>query len=256
MASSWVSLGTVLVLCASCVGGVALTGSGGSHIGVARAACRARAVRAQLEGLEEEDKRPHWQSPPPEGIPEQALADRSGPFWTTLGEPDEQTGERPNFLRRDDWHISSTYTDEVRAAMAAREEQEVLYAKERGTGQEVSFEIELPDEGGGYMEVEEADVDPDRERPVARVPMPTSWQEYQQLVKQVEDVQSAASPSTDEHTDAARHLEGLEEFYESFKRILAEGWTLSYDPRIDAAGHFLLTSKKKNKKTTTMKARA
>ena len=56
----------------------------------------------------------------PEDLHDAAKADRTGPFWSSLGEPDISTGVRPSYLRRDDWHISSTYTAEERAAAEAR----------------------------------------------------------------------------------------------------------------------------------------
>merc|ERR1719399_1854964 len=61
----------------------------------------------------------------PEDLHEAAKSDRRGPFWSSLGEPDVTTGPRPSYMRRDDWHISSTYTPEERAQVLKEEQEEV-----------------------------------------------------------------------------------------------------------------------------------
>jgi hypothetical protein len=121
--------------------------------------------------------------PYPEGLHEAAKADRAGPFWSTLGEPDDKSGIRPSYLRRDDWHISSTYTNDERAAMEA-EEQEWIAAKDA---------LSL-----GAVVKEDEWLDPDREREhikfektlaqgavSSKLPMPQSWQEYQFMQEQL-----------------------------------------------------------------------
>ena len=75
-----------------------------------------------IDGLDlddDGDDSEHIRDPPeyPQNLHDPAKADRDGPFWSSLGEPDVTTGVRPAYLRRDDWHISSTYSAEKRAAI-------------------------------------------------------------------------------------------------------------------------------------------
>lgn len=160
---------------------------------------------------------PFWWRPPPRGIPDQMLADRRGPYFATLGEPDEQTGERPDFLRRDDWHPSSRYTTEERTALAFADAQA---AAEGATDEWDNVDAIVPLEEEEFHE----NFDPiDCVEKIACCSMPTSWQEYQGLVQQVKEVQADPAATATQHEEAARLLLGLDRFYPTFKNILAEG---------------------------------
>lgn len=227
---------------------------------------RAAACRAQLDdvdGLEDIDvssfdvesegetpeAEPRYEPPPyPDGLHDAAKADREGPFWSSLGEPDVTTGVRPSYLRRDDWHISSTYTAEEREAFE-REEQEFVM-----TG----GNVEVPAEGE-VIDIETlVDYDPLRELPYmelddevasgtqpSKMPMPQSWQEYQSLQEQLREYADAGSTaSASDREEAARHAESLDAFYETFKAVLAEGWTLCNNPAVEESASFLIRMKK------------
>lgn len=180
--------------------------------------CRHRfgVVRSQLLSDESEGRDPPWRTPPPKGIPEDSLADRRGPFWTSLGEPDEITGERPGFLLRNDWHISSIMTKEE----LLEEEQKLLQAEREDQGQE-----EEDDDAAGrfakYMEFEESVV-PARKHKVSPYPMPGNWQEYQALQSQVSIVLEHAEATAKERKEAESYLKDMAEGYDRFKAILAE----------------------------------
>jgi hypothetical protein len=203
-----------------------------------------------VEGENEEpESEPRYEPAPyPDGLHDAAKADREGPFWTTLGEPDVTTGVRPQYLRRDDWHISSTYTAEEREAFE-REEQEFRMA---------NGNVEVPAEGE-VIDIEPLeDYDPmselqymDLDDEVAsgaqpsKLPMPQSWQEYQSLqeqLRQYADPDSSASPQ--EREEAAGHAESLDAFYDTFKVVLAEGWTLNNNVAVEESASFLIRMKK------------
>ena len=215
------------------VDGVVFTYSSGSLTILQRRCSLQRACDAQAQVVAEEgegdEKMPVWQTPPPAGIPKQALADRNGPFWTTLGEPDEQTGARPNFLRRDDWHFSSVFSEEEREAQVLADSEDGSTAADGAEEGDVEITFPEPDEAT-YMAFESEDIDPIRERPEPLVPMPSSWQEYQHLVSQVQAIQSDGKMVVAMRDEAASHLEKLESFYETFKKILAEGYALLHAP--------------------------
>ena len=180
--------------------------------------------------------------PYPEGLHEAAKADRAGPFWSTLGEPDDKSGIRPSYLRRDDWHISSTYTNDERAAMEA-EEQEWIAAKDA---------LSL-----GAVVKEEEWLDPDREREhmkfektlaqgavSSKLPMPQSWQEYQFMQEQLAQNTVDERLSPKQRKEAAELEQKLANFYSEFKIILAEGWTLENNADVEATAQFLLAVRK------------
>ena len=226
------------------VDGAALVGNSGvcGPRCAARRGVRAPAPRAQEE--EEEDL-----SVSHAGVPQPALADRDGPFWTTLGEPNARTGARPDFLRRDDWHISSTYTDEQRNdaeaaavadALASSDAREKALAEEEESPAAKGADMELVD----YMIFEEDDLDPERERRTSKAKMPSNWQEFQFLQDSMRAHAEGAEAEAD-RAEAASIASELDAFYESFKVVLAEGWTLDFDPSVDRAATFLLNMKGK-----------
>ena len=189
------------------------------------------------EELEQEFVRP----PPayPEGLHDPAKADRSGPFWSSLGEPDESTGVRPDYLRRDDWHISSTYTAEERTAV---DDAERAYID--------SVTIEMPED----LEEEEEEEDPFAEKEYMKLepgppqsgaqksalPMPQSWQEDQALQGQMVELGRSESALGDAQRAAAeQHVEKLADFYPTFKDILAGGWELLNNKEIEDAVAFV-----------------
>lgn len=187
---------------------------------------RALRLVAQLDEDEPSEEAPiSWRTEPPKGVPEAALADRRGPFWTSLGEPDENTGPRPNFLRRNDWHISSVRTDEE---TEEEEEKIALLDSEDDITQYASGEDDDPDardplKRSKYMQVEPEVVPEDRERRTSKYPMPKTWQEYQHLQSELGQLSSQSSLSSKERKEADDLLRRMEEGYLQFKRILAEG---------------------------------
>ena len=143
----------------------------------------------------------------PEDLHDAAKADRTGPFWSSLGEPDETTGVRPAYLRRDDWHISSTYTPEHRAAVAT-EEQDFIDAAA----------IELPEEDDRTEEEIDAAYDPFAELQYmqleeelvtgtepSQLKLPNTWQEYQFLQKQMAELVTDESLSPADREVAGTH---------------------------------------------------
>mmetsp|Transcript_20646 Transcript_20646/g.52568 ORF Transcript_20646/g.52568 Transcript_20646/m.52568 type:complete len:263 (+) Transcript_20646:40-828(+) len=224
---------------------------------------RRRAGNTQLQIIPEGEKKPEIdmamvdpddfeyqdseRDPPPypEGLHDAAKADRHGPFWSTLGEPDSSTGTRPGYLRRDDWHISSTYTAGERESYAAEEEEFIAAAN--------ALTIEMP-------EADEEDEDPFREREYIKfepklasgatkseIKMPQTWQEYQFLQEQIASFAAEESLSEADRKEALRHEETLADFYVEFKVIIAEGWELMNNQSVEAAARYLLTMRKKVK---------
>ena len=156
------------------------------------------------------------------GVP--AFVAHEGPFSTSWGVPDESTGPRPNFLLPTDWHVSASYSEEEKADME-EERKEALQA--------MLATIELPPETGdpeeekeetvNYMVLEEGEWDKAelRARVKAKVPMPTSWQEYQRLQGQLDELLVAEPKPTKAMAAEGERLQGaLEEFYPTFKDIL------------------------------------
>ena len=118
-------------------------------------------------------------APPPE-----TLDESDGPFATTLGEWDGE-GDKPNYQLPMDWHITSTFDEEQKAA--AQMEAEAAVANP-DTGVEES--IVNPDElwapvepyeepKFSFMEYESGNPEPMNLK--STTAMPKSWQEYQYL---------------------------------------------------------------------------
>ena len=194
--------------------------------------------------------RPVREPPPyPEGLHPAAKADREGPFWSSLGEPDVSTGVRPPYLRRDDWHISSTYTAAERAAVEEEERQYI---------ESVTIEVPVRGEGDEFEEEEEEEEDPFQEREYmklepteaphvepSKVPLPQTWQEYQFMQEQVARYAAAADVSPADKAEATEHEQALAGYYDDFKTILAEGWTLQANRITEGAAAFLIKMKKR-----------
>lgn len=202
-------------------------------------------------GEEEEDPLA-WRYPEyPEGMHDAGKADRRGPFWSSLGEPDVSTGPRPNYLRRDDWHISSTYTNEQREAIAKEEaevkavmeekrrEGEIAAAALEGTVEESMSDEEFfaPSE---YMRLEPGPPHTGPLPPPSKYPMPNTWQAYQALQEKVfllgEDEEALRE-------EAAGHEAALRDFYQTFKDIVGNGWKIQNNPQVEAAMEFILKNR-------------
>ena len=181
--------------------------------------------------------------PYPDGLHEPAKADRDGPFWSSLGEPDASTGVRPPYLRRDDWHVSSTYSSDKRSAVKEEEDNFIE-----------SVRIELPEDE------DEVEDDPEswlkenygqdreymqREAPLKGDPiapselaMPNTWQDYQDLQERIGQLASSETVPEVEREMARRHEANLADFYLQFKDIISEsmgGWKLENSPYIENA---------------------
>jgi len=72
--------------------------------------------------------------------------------------------------------------------------------------------------------------------------MPRSWQEYQALQARVEAIagETIGDCTAQERAQANEFMQKLQEFYPSFKSILAEGWRLDGDPTVDDAIDFVI----------------
>merc|ERR1712050_731564 len=166
------------------------------------------------------------------------------------GEPDECTGARPGFLRRDDWHISSTKNqeecdeEEGLASIVEREGGALRARREEGDEDDIEFVFSAED--NQFMQLED-DISEDRVQRVAAMPMPSSWQEYQHLQQQLERLETSQATSAEERDEAAGHLRNLEEGYEQFKAIVSEGWELQFDPSLENALTFVVRTEKANK---------
>jgi hypothetical protein len=186
----------------------------------------------------------------PEDLHEAAKSDRRGPFWSSLGEPDVTTGPRPPYQRRDDWHISSTYTPEERAQVLKEEREEVERVAEQREAAEIEAAAKLAEaEEGSYedffapkefMKLEEGEIEW-KELAPPQYPLPTTWQEYQAVQEKVR----AIGESEDLREEAAKHGENLVEFYQTFKDILANGWAVKNNSDVEAAMEFMMAHKKK-----------
>ena len=189
------------------------------------------------------------QPPPyPEGLHDPAKADREGPFWSSLGEPDSSTGVRPAYLRRDDWHISSTYTAEQRAAVEA-EEAAYIESVRIETPEEDEEEEEEEDWSAEniairreYMQLEEDNGGARAQ--ASELPMPNSWQDYQELQEQIASLTSADWISSSDRDVAAEHEQNLADFYLQFKDIISYGWKLENSPYVENAVKFVGAHKK------------
>ena len=201
----------------------------------------------ESDGTDEDE---YVRPPPvyPDGLHDPAKADRSGPFWSSLGEPDVSTGVRPSYLRRDDWHFSSTFSSEERQAV---EEKESAYGTEviETIADEVDIEFSEDDE----EEEESKEYDPFRElenmklEPGAAadgaspssLPMPNSWQEYQALQTRIAAIIAAGGLSAADEAAAAKHEQNLVDFYGTFKDILAGGWKLENNVEVHESVEFV-----------------
>ena len=172
----------------------------------------------------------------PEGLHEAAKADRTGPFWSSLGEPDVSTGVRPSYLCRDDWHVSSTYTAEERSAVTAAE-QEYIESVIVETPMEDEEEVD-PFEEKEYMTLEHGP--PASGATASTYAMPASWQDYQALEADLESLASSEALGDADRAEAAVHAQALKDFYVTFKDILAGGWALLNNREVEAAIKFKL----------------
>jgi len=187
----------------------------------------------------------------PDELHSAAKADRDGPFWSSLGEPDATTGVRPAYLRRDDWHISSTYTTEQREAVQAEEQ---AWAEESAAidtaavaalaaGEAVDDQEEDDDGAWKPTDYEYMQLEPevaDGGKP-SELSLPSSWQEYQALQARMDKLLDADTLKETVRAEATRHQAQLADFYETFKGILERGWTLLNDHLVEDAVRFIDT---------------
>ena len=197
------------------------------------------------DGVIPEETPPEVIRPPPdypEGLHEAAKADRTGPFWSSLGEPDVSTGVRPSYLRRDDWHISSTYTAEERAAVEGDEQAYIESLESAAVTVEVPEEEEEEEDWQAFFaEKEFMETEPGPPAQMGKKSehtMPDSWQDYQTLQERVAELASREALSADERAAAAHHEEELNGFYVTFKDVIELGWTLNNNDAVSEAMSF------------------
>jgi len=206
--------------------------------------------------------------PDPEPLPgnPRRFSEGTGPFSTSHGVPMTEEEEGLNYMTAKDWHVSASYTKEQRAQAIEADEQVVAAAaglaaveKEEETKEEAIAASQAFFAPKPYMETDEGDLPPDRPEPwdaaPPKVPMPTSWQEYQFLQAQVatyaaEQTDLAQPVPAKDRAEAEDLTRKLGEVYPVFKTILAEGWEFDYDPDVEAAGLFIVRMKQWEKKTT------
>lgn len=178
----------------------------------------------------------------PEGLHDPAKADRTGPFWSSLGEPDVSTGVRPAYLRRDDWHISSTYTAEQRAAVTAEEEEWTesvrVETPEDGAVIDTTAEDEAYDP---FVELEHMKLEAELANGAepSELKMPNSWQDYQLLQEKCAALTVVEALSAADRAEAAKHEQNLANFYGTFKDILAGGWAMLNNVEVEDAVRFI-----------------
>lgn len=187
--------------------------------------------------------------PYPENLHSAAKADRDGPFWSSLGEPDATTGVRPGYLRRDDWHISSTYTYEEREAVRADEQAWIDESAAIDTAAVAALTDqadEEEDDGGGWTptnyEYMQCESEVASGAQPSELTLPSSWQEYQALQARIDTL--VEQPDALEgrlHAEATHHQTQLADFYETFKGVLERGWTLLNDRIVEEAVRFANT---------------
>jgi len=201
----------------------------------------------------------------PEGLHEAAKADRTGPFWSSLGEPDESTGVRPPYLRRDDWHISSTYTAEERAAVAEAEAAHIAAASAKSEVAVDAYSKRYDDPNATYETLhppkEFMKLGPDVAESAntmqpSKFTMPSSWQTYQQLQADVAELAQNNDLSAKVRSEAATHAEKLAGFYDTFKDVLAAGWTLERNVEVEAAVEFVENYQPPEQEGTYVSSRA
>lgn len=204
--------------------------------------------------------------PDPEPLPgnPRRFSEGTGPFSTSHGVPMTEDEEGVEYMTAKDWHVSASYTKEQREQAIAEEEQAMAAAaglavveekqetKEEAIAASQAFFAPKP-----YMETDEGELPPGRQDPwdaePPKVPMPTSWQEYQFLQAQVA---AYAAEQTDfpqpvpakDRAEAEDLTRKLVEVYPVFKTILSEGWEFDYDPDVEAAGLFVVRMKQWEKK--------
>ena len=157
---------------------------------------------------------------------------------------------RPNFLRRDDWHFSSEYTPEERAAVYVEEER---IKNEVAARNKVTWAGDiLPDEkimaykdpDHEYLKMPNLDNVAQIElpmdyavdsQPAEGFPMPLSWQDYQRLQGEIEACTADEALTKSERDDAVKLADGLEFFYPTFKEILKSDWELQGTPELHNA---------------------
>ncbi len=174
-----------------------------------------------------------------------------GPFATTLGEWQPDGGPKPNFQLPMDWHVTSTYTDDENAAYASQYEEAKLLAETTAAG-EVGIvgddSLSTPSEAyeePQYEHLHYESGDFVSSNLVASSPMPKSWQEYQLLQERLAallevDEGGSCALSASERARASELGDELADFWPIFKKILAEGWELEVDPRLDEASSLVL----------------
>jgi len=179
-----------------------------------------------------------------------------GPFASSLGKWDGE-GD-PNFLQSMDWHPASKMTPEQRAAAEEellREDEE----EEELAAMALAAEDIIDGASPGYVEAEYEyisfcdDFEIPEEHPQPKTRMPSTWQEYQFLQEQVATFAESADLETDRE-QAGKHESSLKELYDTFKDVLAYGWSLDFHPDVDEAAVFVsrmmtLQGEKKQKKT-------
>jgi len=179
-----------------------------------------------------------------EDIPEAQLDTGMGPFATTLGSWDDENAE-PDFLQKNDWHISSTYTAAEREEIDRQEQEQLDQILDVAAEDTTVF----AESNYKYIKYDEGEVDLDASS-TAKTKMPTSWQEYQFLQREVANFANGegAAGLTQKQLETAAALEQqLQDFYPVFKNILDEGWRLDFNPVVDEAGVFVSKLRKANK---------
>ena len=148
-----------------------------------------------------------------------------GPFSTSIGIRDgryDDPAAEPDFLEREDWHISSTFSPEALVA-AAEEEAALSVPLEKEEVDRVFLDEEYE-----YVRYDKGSAD--RAVYAPKHAMPRSWQEYQALQARVEAIagETIGDCTAQERAQANEFMQKLQEFYPSFKSILAEGCVQSY----------------------------
>ena len=172
-----------------------------------------------------------------------------GPFASTLGvlhppsdeeeeieeeQPMTPPEEKPDFQQRIDWHFAAHFDEHERQNALCLEEvarQRALEAAAPRPDEELTYE----EPSYQYMFLDEHEVTGLKTGGGAKVP--SSWQEYQAIRDDLIRL-SSEGPSKQRETAAMLSVK-LEDFYEIFKGVLAEGWELDTDPVIEEVTAFL-----------------
>lgn len=230
-----------------------------------------------------DDEPPDGYIPPIDGVPPplpaplpgkpRRFSEGTGPFSTSHGVPMTEADEEVNFMTAKDWHVSASYTKEQRE-QAAEENEQALEAAAGNVAIE-NVRVETKEEAISasqeffapkpYMDTDEGDLPAGRPDPwdaePSKVPMPTSWQEFQFLQTQVttyseEQTDFAVPVPAKDIAEAEDLTRRLGDVYPVFKTILSEGWEFDYDPDVEAAGLFVVRMKQWEKKTQPPAAKA